>query len=141
MAIEADNHDGHHANHSDNFGVEGETDDPMILAGRKRRQRNILATVMLSQGTPMMLAGDEGGHSQGGNNNAYCQDNETSWLDWATMDDELIAGLQELRNAIPREALDTQDGLDVDDPSTQRDAMTDVKQILLSKLTRRGTGA
>jgi exonuclease SbcD len=57
------------------------------------------------------------------------------------MDDELIAGLQELRNAIPREALETQDGLDVDDPSTQRDVMTDVKQILLAKLTRRGTGA
>ena len=92
------NHDGHHANHSDNFGVEGETDDPMILAGRKRRQRNILATVMLSQGTPMMLAGDEGGHSQGGNNNAYCQDNPTTWIDWDKLDQEQIAFTATLTN-------------------------------------------
>ena len=84
------NKDGHHANHSDNFGVEGETNDPVVLAGRKRRQRNILATVMLSQGTPMMLAGDEGGNSQNGNNNAYCQDNPTAWIDWTALDEDQI---------------------------------------------------
>lgn len=86
-----DNKDGHHANHSDNFGVEGETDLPLINAGRKQRQRNMLATVLLSQGTPMLLAGDEGGNSQGGNNNAYCQDNPTSWIDWDRLDDAQIA--------------------------------------------------
>ncbi|GGF61960.1 glycogen operon protein [Mameliella alba] len=84
------NRDGHHANHSDNLGEEGETKDATILSARRQRVRNMLATVLLSQGTPMILAGDEGGHSQGGNNNAYCQDNETSWLDWATMDKDLV---------------------------------------------------
>ncbi|SNS75041.1 glycogen debranching protein GlgX [Antarctobacter heliothermus] len=85
------NRDGHHANHSDNMGAEGETDDAEILAARQQRRRNMLATVLLSQGTPMILAGDEGGNSQGGNNNAYCQDNEISWLDWDTMDADQIA--------------------------------------------------
>ncbi|SHH91026.1 glycogen debranching protein GlgX [Marivita hallyeonensis] len=84
------NQDGHRANFSENFGVEGETDDPAIQAKRSQRQRNLLATVFLSQGTPMLLAGDEGGNSQQGNNNSYCQDNEISWLDWASMDAELI---------------------------------------------------
>jgi glycogen operon protein len=77
------NRDGHRENFSDNFGVEGPTDEPAILAARERRRRNLLATVMLAQGTPMLLAGDEFGRTQGGNNNAYCQDNETSWVDWS----------------------------------------------------------
>lgn len=85
------NNDGHHANFSENFGIEGETSDPDILARRARRQRNMLATVFLSQGTPMLLAGDEGGNTQKGNNNGYCQDNALSWLDWDGMDDGLIA--------------------------------------------------
>ena len=85
-----DNRDGHHANFSDNFGVEGESSDPKIKAARLQRHRNMLATVFLSQGTPMLLAGDEGGHSQNGNNNCYCQDNATSWIDWASLDPELI---------------------------------------------------
>ena len=76
------NQDGHHANHSDNCGVEGPTKDAAIIARREKRQRNMLATLFLSQGTPMLLAGDEWGNSQAGNNNAYCQDNPTSWLDW-----------------------------------------------------------
>ncbi|MBV7395063.1 glycogen debranching protein GlgX [Mameliella sediminis] len=84
------NRDGHHSNYSDNLGEEGETRDETILAARRQRVRNMLATVLLSQGTPMILAGDEGGNSQGGNNNAYCQDNPISWLDWDTMDDDLI---------------------------------------------------
>ncbi|MFA3919807.1 glycogen debranching protein GlgX [Ruegeria hyattellae] len=86
-----DNHDGHHANFSENFGVEGPTDDPDITAARLRRQRNLLATTLLSQGTPMLLAGDEGGHSKRGNNNSYCQDNEVNWIDWSALDSDLIA--------------------------------------------------
>jgi glycogen operon protein len=80
------NRDGHSENHSANLGVEGPTKDPKILAARARRVRAMIATLMLSQGTPMLLAGDEIGHSQGGNNNAYAQDNETSWLDWGRAD-------------------------------------------------------
>jgi glycogen operon protein len=86
-----DNRDGHSNNHSDNFGVEGETDDPEIRAGRARRMRNMLATLLLSQGTPLMLAGDEIGNTQGGNNNTYCQDSEIGWIDWANRDDDLFA--------------------------------------------------
>ena len=80
--------DGHDHNCSANYGVEGPTDDPEIRELRARQQRNLLATAILSQGTPMMLAGDEFGRSQMGNNNAYCQDNEISWLDWSAIDDE-----------------------------------------------------
>lgn len=77
-----DNRDGHSNNHSWNCGVEGPTDDVEITALRERQKRNLLATVLLSHGTPMLLAGDEFGHTQNGNNNAYAQDNETTWLDW-----------------------------------------------------------
>ncbi len=77
-----DNRDGHSDNKSANMGFEGPTDDPDIIAARIRRKRNLFATLMLSQGTPMMLAGDELSNSQGGNNNAYCQDNEIGWVNW-----------------------------------------------------------
>ncbi len=77
-----DNGDGHPENVSANWGVEGPSDDPAIIETRARLQRALLATLMLAQGTPMLLGGDEFGRSQRGNNNAYCQDNETSWLDW-----------------------------------------------------------
>ena len=80
------NRDGHSDNHSWNHGAEGPIDDPEIMALRQRQKRNLLATVLLSHGTPMLLAGDEFGHSQGGNNNAYAQDNETTWLDWLAID-------------------------------------------------------
>jgi glycogen operon protein len=83
LANGEDNRDGHGHNLSDNCGAEGPSDDPAVRARRTRLQRALLATLMLSQGTPMLLAGDELGHSQQGNNNAYCQDNETTWLDWA----------------------------------------------------------
>lgn len=99
-----DNRDGHHANFSENFGVEGESADPDIRAKRAQRQRNLLATVFLSQGTPMLLCGDEGGHSQQGNNNSYCQDNPTSWVEWAALDSELIsftAALAQVRKDHP----------------------------------------
>ncbi|CAN5406525.1 glycogen debranching protein GlgX [soil metagenome] len=82
-----ENRDGHNNNHSCNWGVEGPTDDPAIKTLRLRQQRNMLATLLLSQGVPMLLAGDEIGHTQAGNNNAYCQDNEITWLDW-TMTEE-----------------------------------------------------
>jgi glycogen operon protein len=77
-----ENRDGHGDNHSANWGVEGPTDDVAINEIRGRVQRAMLATVFLSHGTPMLLAGDEFGRTQRGNNNAYCQDNEISWLDW-----------------------------------------------------------
>jgi glycogen operon protein len=84
------NRDGHHSNYSDNCGVEGETTDDAIRKRRARRQRNMLATLFLSQGTPMLLAGDEFANSQQGNNNAYCQDNDIGWLNW----DDADTGLQ-----------------------------------------------
>jgi glycogen operon protein len=85
-----DNRDGESHNRSWNLGVEGPTDDPAINAARARQKRNFLATLILSQGVPMLVAGDELGRTQGGNNNAYCQDNEISWLDWAKADGELL---------------------------------------------------
>ena len=77
-----ENRDGHSHNYTRNYGVEGDTDDAEILQLRRRQRMNLLATLLLSQGTPLLLAGDEFGHTQGGNNNAYAQDNETTWLDW-----------------------------------------------------------
>ncbi|MBT8450044.1 MAG: glycogen debranching protein GlgX [Gammaproteobacteria bacterium] len=77
-----DNSDGHSANYSANYGVEGETDDPEINKLRLRQRKNLLASLFLAQGTPMMLAGDEMSHTQQGNNNCYCQNNEISWLNW-----------------------------------------------------------
>jgi isoamylase len=85
-----DNQDGTDDNRSWNCGVEGETDDPEVLALRARQQRNFLATLFLSQGVTMLLAGDEAGRTQRGNNNAYCQDNEISWHDWDHVDERLL---------------------------------------------------
>ncbi|MGO4395961.1 glycogen debranching protein GlgX [Variovorax sp. M-6] len=85
------NRDGHGHNLSRNCGVEGETDDPAVLAERHRLQRVLLAALLLAQGTPMLLAGDELDHTQRGNNNAYCQDNDTTWLDWRRDDGGLAA--------------------------------------------------
>jgi isoamylase len=85
-----DNRDGESYNRSWNSGVEGQTDDPDVRALRDRQKRNLLATVLLSQGVPMILGGDEMGRTQCGNNNAYCQDNDISWFDWEQMDTELI---------------------------------------------------
>jgi isoamylase len=99
-----ENRDGSDNNGSWNCGVEGETDDPDVLALRARQQRNLLATLILSEGCPMLVAGDELGRSQGGNNNAYCQDNEISWLSWDTVDQPLLAytkHLIEIRAAQP----------------------------------------
>ena len=85
-----DNNDGESHNRSCNYGVEGATDDPMVNELRSRQKRNFLATLFLSQGVPMLLAGDEIGRTQKGNNNSYCQDNEISWIDWKNTDPELL---------------------------------------------------
>src|SRR3972149_6009677 len=81
---------GDRHNRSWNHGVEGPTDAPEVNELRRRQQRNLLATLLLSQGVPMLLGGDEIGRTQRGNNNAYCQDNETSWLDWQNVDSDLL---------------------------------------------------
>ncbi len=84
------NHDGTDDNRSSNHGVEGPTGDPAVREVRARQQRNFLATLFLSLGTPMLLGGDELGRTQDGNNNAWCQDNELSWFDWEGADRELL---------------------------------------------------
>ncbi|WP_436843145.1 glycogen debranching protein GlgX [Streptomyces collinus] len=83
-----DNRDGESSNRSWNCGAEGDTDDPAVLELRARQQRNLLATLLLSQGIPMLCHGDELGRTQRGNNNAYCQDNEISWVDWELTDEQ-----------------------------------------------------
>jgi glycogen operon protein len=83
-----DNRDGSDHNDSSNWGAEGASDDPAIVAQRERIKRALLTTLMISHGTPMLLAGDEFGQTQNGNNNVYCQDNETAWLDWSLPDGE-----------------------------------------------------
>ena len=93
-----DGRDGNSNNHSWNCGAEGDTDNADIVALRERQKRNMLATLLLAQGTPMLLAGDEFGNSQQGNNNAYCQDNEISWLNWEQID----ADSESLRRFVQR---------------------------------------
>jgi isoamylase len=100
------NQDGETANDSLNFGIEGETNDEAILALRARQRRGLLATLLCSRGPTMLLSGDELGRTQRGNNNAYCQDNEVSWLDWAPVGDEagllpFVQSLISLRRALP----------------------------------------
>ncbi|WP_373356696.1 glycogen debranching protein GlgX [Pseudoroseicyclus sp. CXY001] len=91
-----ENRDGHSENLSDNMGEEGPTTDKARRAARALRRRNMLATLLFSQGTPMILAGDELGNSQRGNNNAYCQDNEIGWVDWGAADPDFLAFVQKL---------------------------------------------
>lgn len=98
-ANEEDNRDGCDANFSWNCGVEGPTHDPEIRALRLRQKRNLIASLFLSQGIPMILAGDELGRSQAGNNNAYCQDSPESWLDWSELseeDEDFLAFMKEI---------------------------------------------
>ncbi|RIA55947.1 glycogen debranching protein GlgX [Dichotomicrobium thermohalophilum] len=107
LANGENNEDGHDDNRSWNCGVEGPTDDPEILGLRAQMRRGLLTALFLSQGTPMMLMGDEVGRSQQGNNNAYCQDNEISWLDWESIGErdqaflDYTAGLIRLRERCP----------------------------------------
>jgi glycogen operon protein len=91
-----DNKDGDTNNHSCNYGVEGPTKDLEVLEIRKRQKKNLLTTLLLSQGVPMLLSGDELGNSQFGNNNAYCQDNEISWIKWSEKDDTLMSFVRQL---------------------------------------------
>ncbi len=86
-----DNRDGENHNNSWNCGAEGQTDDAAVNELRAQQKRNFLATLILSQGVPMLLGGDELGRTQGGNNNTYCQDNEISWIDWARADSALVS--------------------------------------------------
>ena len=90
------NNDGETHNRSWNCGVEGPTDDPDVLDLRERQKRNFMTTLFLSQGVPMLVAGDEISRTQKGNNNAYCQDNELSWLNWETADTDLLSFTQKL---------------------------------------------
>ncbi|MBI1621579.1 glycogen debranching protein GlgX [Aquamicrobium zhengzhouense] len=102
-----DNNDGHSHNLSWNCGVEGPSDDPDIVKLRKKMRRNLIATVLLSQGTPMILMGDEIGRTQNGNNNSYCQNNEMNWLDWSEVGDRpegfhaFVARIVEVRRRQP----------------------------------------
>jgi len=101
-----DNRDGHSYNFSSNHGVEGATDNEAINCLRRQQRLNMLATLLLSKGTPMLLAGDEFGHSQQGNNNAYAQDNATGWLDWGGLDADpdffrQVQDLLRLRRRLP----------------------------------------
>jgi glycogen operon protein len=91
-----ENRDGESHNRSWNCGVEGPTDDPAVNRLRARQQRNFLTTLILSQGIPMLLGGDEIGRTQQGNNNAYCQDNEISWYDWENVDEQLLEFVRSL---------------------------------------------
>jgi glycogen operon protein len=106
------NRDGHANNHSWNCGVEGETDDLQINTLRRRQVRNLLTTLFFAQGVPMLLSGDELYRTQRGNNNAYCQDNEISWVDWSWLEQddsllEFVRGLSALRRAHPELRRDT----------------------------------
>ncbi len=95
------NQDGHNHNYSCNYGIEGPTDNAAIIEARQQHMRNLVVTLLLSQGTPMLLAGDEMGNSQQGNNNAYAQDNDIGWLNWDQFDSELFDFTQQaisLRN-------------------------------------------
>ena len=102
-----DNNDGSGNNYSFNYGVEGETEDEAIIAVRERQKRNMLTTLLLSHGTPMILAGDEFGRGQKGNNNVYCQDNELGWVNWDEIDDKdwalksFVARVIEIRQTMP----------------------------------------
>jgi glycogen operon protein len=103
-----DNHDGADENWSTNCGAEGPSDDPKILELRRTLRRNLLASLFLAQGVPLLLAGDEVGNSQSGNNNPFCQDNETGWIDWRGLGNsdedfsELIGHLTGLRRKFPQ---------------------------------------
>jgi glycogen operon protein len=101
-ANKEDNRDGSDENFSLNCGAEGPTDDPKILARRRLLRRNQLASLLLAMGVPMMLAGDEAGNSQSGNNNAYCQDDEIGWVNWSKLgtdddDTEFVGAMAQLR--------------------------------------------
>jgi glycogen operon protein len=130
------NRDGHAHNLNANCGVEGPTDDAAVNALRARLQRALLATVLLAQGTPMLAAGDELGRTQRGNNNAYCQDNDVSWLDWSLADETLtafVARLVALRRTLLPFALHWYDGI------TDGHGLSDLSWLRADGLPMRGS--
>ena len=99
--------DGHNDNRSYNYGEEGPTENPDIIATRERQKRNFLTTLLFSHGTPMLLAGDEFGRTQKGNNNGYCQDSEISWIDWKGLSENDAALREFTRRLIALRAAQT----------------------------------
>ena len=144
-----DNRDGHNDNHSWNNGVEGETDDPEVIDARGKDIRAMLATLLVSRGTPMIVAGDEFGRTQGGNNNGYAQDNEITWLDWENADEGLIeftGKLAKLRREHPALSADkfltgeTVEGGDVPDVEWLREDASVMSDEDFSDASRRFLG-
>jgi glycogen operon protein len=135
-----DNRDGLPENFSANYGVEGESDDPALQAVRRRQTRNFLLTLAISRGVPMLLAGDEIRRSQRGNNNAWCQNNTTSWVDWSLLErhpeiHRFTRGVFALRRAHPvlrREAFYTEQEVRWFDPQGRTPNWSDVRQKCLA---------
>jgi glycogen operon protein len=134
QANKEDNRDGHSHNYSANYGVEGPSTDPKINQLRLQQSKNILASLLLAQGTPMLLAGDEFGNSQQGNNNAYCQDNEISWLDWSALEEhqELIEFCQFLIKLRSRHPLINRPHLSHGLTVSMRTGLTDISWLTTS---------
>ena len=142
------NRDGSSENYSANYGIEGASDDPAIEAVRVRQIKNFLLTIAISRGVPMLLGGDEFRRSQGGNNNAYCQDNEISWVDWSLLQRNsevfrFARGMFALRRAHPvlrREAFYTAEEIVWFDPSGKSPDWFDPRQRCLACLIRSEDG-
>jgi len=141
--------DGTSENYSANYGVEGPSDDPAVEALRVRQIRNFLLTIAISRGVPMLLGGDEFRRSQGGNNNAYCQDNETSWVDWSLLERnhevfEFARGVLALRKAYPvlrREAFYTEEEIDWFHPTGRSPDWLDPREKFIACAIRSPDGA
>ena len=139
-----DNEDGIRENYSSNYGIEGDCHDSAVECIRRRQIKNLLLTLAISRGIPMLLAGDEFGRSQRGNNNAYCQDNETGWVDWSLLKQnhdilEFARGVLALRRTYPvlrDENFYTADDLQWFNPAGVSPAWTDASQKCLACLIR-----
>jgi glycogen operon protein len=142
------NRDGAHANYSANYGIEGESSDPIVEATRRQQIKNFLLTLAIARGVPMLLAGDEFRRSQRGNNNAYCQDNDTSWIDWSLLErnSEIFRFARNalaLRRAYPalrREAFYTDEEIQWFNPSGNSPDWFDASQRCLAFLIRTEDG-
>jgi glycogen operon protein len=143
-----DNRDGAHENYSANYGVEGESGDPIVEATRRRQIKNFLLTLAIARGVPMLLAGDEFRRSQRGNNNAYCQDNDTSWIDWTLLErnSEIFRfarnalALRRAYAALRREAFYTGEEIQWFNPSGKSPDWFDASQKRLACLIRTEDG-
>ncbi len=140
------NRDGTDDNHSANYGVEGDSDDPAIDAVRRRQIKNFLLTLAIARGVPMLLGGDEFRRTQRGNNNAYCQDNATSWLDWSLghRHDEIlrfartVLALRRAHPVLRREAFYTSEDIQWRDPRGESPDWSDSRRRSLACLIRAG---